>query len=147
MTVLVPGARGRFRSARGAPSAAVDGVVVYRFDGPLFFANVDQFADEIRELIVATEPPVRWIVVSAEAITSMDTTAESALRDLIAEARSRGVELVLARAKATLRDSLERSGLVDEIGRDHLYATVRDAVDACVGDADSEAASGEPREA
>jgi SulP family sulfate permease len=146
-TVLVQGAGGRFRSARGGPRAAADGVVVYRFDGPLFFANVDLFAEEIRDLVETTEPPVRWVVVSAEAITSMDTTAESALRDLIADVRSHGAELVLARARAPLRESLERAGLADEIGRDHLYATVRDAVDACVGGPDREPAAGEPRDA
>jgi hypothetical protein len=54
---------------------------------------------------------------------------------------------VLARARAPLRESLERAGLVDEIGRGHLYATVRDAVDACVGDPDREPATGEPQEA
>jgi len=115
----------------------MDGLVIYRFDAPLFFANVDQFTDEIRGIVETTQPPVRWIVVSAEAMTSMDTTADRSLRDLIEELRADGVEIVLARAKAPLRESLERSGLIDEIGRDHLYATVRQAVDAYLASIDA----------
>jgi SulP family sulfate permease len=68
--------------------------------------------------------------VSAEAITAVDSTAEAMLRDLIDQLRQRGVGLWLARPKKPLRDFLARTGLLDEIGRDHVYPRVSDAVDA-----------------
>ena len=73
---------------------------------------------------------MRRVVVSAEAITSVDSTAEAMLRDLLDQLRSRGVTLELARPKKPLRDFLDRAGLLDEIGRDHVYPRVSDAVDA-----------------
>ena len=85
---------------------------------------------------------MRWIDVSAEAITSIDTTAESALHDVVPTVRAHGAEIVFARSKAPLREALDHSGLIDEIGRDHLYATVREAVDACVGAGDVERGGG-----
>ena len=123
---------GSFRNADNAPEAAIPGLVIYRFDAPLFFANATQFSDEILALIDEAETPVRRVVLSAEAITSVDSTAESMLRDLVAELRSRGVTLELARPKKALRDFLDRAGLLDEIGRDHVYPRVSDAVDAFI---------------
>ena len=100
------------------------------YDAPLFFANSATFADEILVLIDEADPPMRRLVVSSEAITSLDSTAESMLRDLIARLRARGVTLELARPKKPLRDFLAKTGLLDEIGLDHVYPRVSDAVDA-----------------
>ena len=96
----------------------------------LFFANATLFADEVLDLIEEAEPPARRLVVSAEAITSVDSTAESMLRDLVSELKAQGVTLELARPKKPLRDFLDRAGLLDEIGSEHLYPRVSDAVDA-----------------
>jgi sulfate permease, SulP family len=123
-------ATGSFRSADNAPDEAIPGFIIYRFDAPLFFANASQFADEIGALVDEADPPARRVVVSAEAITSVDSTAESMLHDLIAELRGRGIALELARPKKPLRDFLDRAGLLDEIGREHVYPRVSDAVDA-----------------
>jgi SulP family sulfate permease len=132
--VLVQGPAGRFRRAGGgSPREAAEGLVIYRFDAPLFFANATQFADEIRDLAANGDPPVRRIIVSAEAVTDMDSTAAEVLHELLGELRAAGVELVVARAKAPLRAALERAGLLAEIGADHLYPTVRDAVNAYAG--------------
>jgi SulP family sulfate permease len=123
---------GSFRNADNAPDESIPGLVIYRFDAPLFFANSTQFSDEIVALVDEAETPVRRVVLSAEAIISVDSTAESMLRDLIDELRSRGVTLELARPKKALRDFLDRAGLLDEIGRDHVYPRVSDAVDAFI---------------
>ncbi len=123
---------GSFRNAENAPEESIPGLVIYRFDAPLFFANATQFSDEILALVDEAESPVRRVVLSAEAITSADSTAESMLRDLIDELRARGVTLELARPKKALRDFLDRAGLLDEIGRDHVYPRVSDAVDAFI---------------
>ncbi len=123
---------GSFRNAENAPEESIPGLVIYRFDAPLFFANATQFSDEILALVDEAETPVRRVVLSAEAIISVDSTAESMLRELVAELRSRGVTLELARPKKALRDFLDRAGLLDEIGRDHVYPRVSDAVDAFI---------------
>jgi SulP family sulfate permease len=133
-TVLAEGPAGRFRTSRDR-GTSLAGTVVYRFDAPLFFANAQQFADEILALTEGREPPVRRVIVSAEAITGLDSTAEETLRDLLVQLDARGVLLVFARTKAPLRDALDRSGLLDIIGADHLYPTVRAAVDASIGPA------------
>jgi SulP family sulfate permease len=125
-------ATGSFRSADNVPDEAIPGLIIYRFDAPLFFANASQFADEIGALVDEADPAARRVVVSAEAITSVDSTAESMLHDLVTELRGRGVALELARPKKPLRDFLDRAGLLDEIGREHVYPRVSDAVDAFI---------------
>jgi sulfate permease, SulP family len=129
--ILAEGSGGRFRTVKELDTAS-RGFVVYRFDAPLFFANAQQFADEILALTEDREPPVRWIIVSGEAITGLDSTAEEMLRDLLAQLETRGVALVFARTRAPFRHALERSGLTDILGAEHLYPTVRAAVDASV---------------
>ena len=121
---------GAFRATGDDHPDPTPGLLLYRFDAPLFFANATLFADEILALVDEADPPIRRVVVSAEAITSVDSTAESMLRDLLGQLRQRGVGLWLARPKKPLRDFLERTGLLDEIGRDHVYPRVSDAVDA-----------------
>ncbi len=123
-------ATGGFRSADNAPEESIPGLVIYRFDAPLFFANASLFADEVLALADEAEPPAQRLVVSAEAITAVDSTAESMLRDLVTQLRDRGVVLELARPKKPLRDFLDRAGLLEEIGPDHIYPRVSDAVDA-----------------
>jgi sulfate permease, SulP family len=130
-TVLVRNPNtGAFLSAGDDHADATPGLLLYRFDAPLFFANATLFADEILALIDDSDVPIRLVVVSAEAITSVDSTAEAMLRDLLDQLRERGVGLGLARPKKPLRDFLGRTGLLDEIGRDHVYPRVSDAVEA-----------------
>ena len=81
-------------------------------------------------LVRGYDQPIRTVVVGAEALTSVDSTAEAMLRDLLDQLGQRGVGLWLARPKKPLRDFLERTGLLNAIGRDHLYPRVSDAVDA-----------------
>ena len=141
-TVLVRNpSTGAFLAAGDEHPDPTPGLLLYRFDAPLFFANATLFADEILALIDDADPPIHRVVVSAEAITSVDSTAEAVLRDLLDELRQRDVGLWLARPKKPLRDFLERTGLLDEIGRDHVYPRVSDAVDAYVAEATDPAAS------
>jgi sulfate permease, SulP family len=125
-------ATGSFRNQDNAAEDSIPGLIIYRFDAPLFFANATQFSDDILALVEEAHPPASRVVVSAEAITTMDSTAESMLRDLITELQERGVALELARPKKPLRDFLDRAGLLDAIGREHVYPRVSDAVDAYV---------------
>lgn len=127
--VLAEGPTGRFRPTKEADTTS-GSLAVYRFDAPLFFANAQQFSDEILALTEDREPPLRWIIVSGEAVTGLDSTAEEMLRDLVTQLAARDVTLLFARTRAPFRHALERSGLTDVLGPNHLYPTIRAAVDA-----------------
>jgi MFS superfamily sulfate permease-like transporter len=105
------------------------GLVLYRFDGPLFFANAKSFRDEVTRL-ARTEPVPRWIVVAAEPITDVDTTAADVLLDLDHLLDERGQSMVFAEMKDRVRRRIERYGLTRAIEPDHFFATVEAAVDA-----------------
>lgn len=101
---------------------------MYRWDAPLFFANADTFRARIIELVDQREPKPRWVVVAAEPITDVDTTAAEALLELDNELFARGVELVFAEMKDPVKDRLERYGLQQKIGREFFFATLGVAV-------------------
>ncbi|MFE6307669.1 SulP family inorganic anion transporter [Nocardiopsis sp. NPDC057823] len=110
-----------------------EGLIVYRFDAPLFFPNAPYFASRVRRLVAesrAEGEEVRWFMVNMEAVTHMDATAVDMLRDLRAELAAEGVELSLARVKGPVRELLRRTGLLDDIGRDRVFWSVRSGVDA-----------------
>ena len=105
------------------------GLVIYRFDAPLFFANATTFRDQIRRL-AATDPPPRWIVVAAEPVTDVDTTAADVLTDLDEGLNARGISLVFAEMKDPVREKIERYGLTRTIDPHHFFPTVGAAVRA-----------------
>ncbi|MGY1802221.1 SulP family inorganic anion transporter [Blastococcus sp. SYSU D00922] len=105
------------------------GLVIYRFDAPLFFANAKSFRDEITAL-ARNEPETRWIVVAAEPITDVDTTAADMLLDLDAFLDGRGQTLVFAELKDPVRRKIERYGLTREIEPRHFFPTLDEAVAA-----------------
>ncbi len=107
----------------------LDGLVLYRFDAPLFFANARTFRDEIRKLAGA-DPQPRWIVVAAEPITDVDTTAADILEDLDEALADLGVTLVFAELKDPVRAKLERYELTRPPTPDRFYPTLDAAVQA-----------------
>jgi high affinity sulfate transporter 1 len=104
----------------------IPGLVLYRFDAPLFFANTDNFRQRVRAL--AESGDVAWIVVAAEPITDVDTTAGEALHALNDELAAIGVELAFAELKDPVRDRLRRYGLEKAIGPDRFFPTIGVAV-------------------
>ena len=94
----------------------IPGLLVYRFDAPLFFANADVFRSEIRDLVRNAREPVRQVLVSAEGITDMDVTGGEAVGRLIDDLHDAGVALVMARVRTSLRMTLRRLGLEEKIG-------------------------------
>ncbi len=108
----------------------VPGVLVYRFDAPLFFANADVFRKQILQLVDAASEPVRTIVVNAEAIYDIDTTGVDMLMRLHDELESRSVRITFARLKTRTRRLMHASGLEDRIGSASFYLRVEDAVRA-----------------
>jgi MFS superfamily sulfate permease-like transporter len=123
---------GRYADVSLHPSARVTpGVVVYRLDDRLFFANARYFKGRVREAIRAARVPVRWLVLDADAITHVDSTGLDALLDVTKDLRYDEITLVMARLRTRMEEQFEDTGALDEIGPGHLYPTVRAAVDAC----------------
>ncbi|MCX6500672.1 MAG: SulP family inorganic anion transporter [Arthrobacter sp.] len=106
----------------------VPGLVIARFDAPLFFANGAVFTDHIRTLVARAPDPVRWVVVASEAITDLDTTALDDLVELDDELARSGISLVFAEMKGPIKDRLIRFGVSSRFGPDHFFPTVHNAV-------------------
>lgn len=110
-------------------AVVVPGLLVYRYDSPLFFANAEDFRSRALAAVDA-EAPVRWFVLNAEAITDVDYTALDALESLRQELAGRGVVVALARVEHAVRVLLDRAGFTERIGDDHVYPTLPTAVEA-----------------
>ena len=131
----VPGLAGMHDVDDYPDAETLPGLVVYRYDAPLFFANV---GDMRRRALLAVdqenaafpEHPVRWFILNVEANVEVDITAADGLRDLHDQLAARGVRLALARVKTDLRIPLERAGLTELIGEDMLFPTLPVAEDA-----------------
>jgi high affinity sulfate transporter 1 len=125
---LVDGVAG-YHDVRSYPAARrLPGLVIYRFDAPLLFANAKTFRDEIRTL-ARSEPAPHWIVVAAEPVTDVDTTAADMLLDLDRLLDEHGQALVFAELKDPVRRKLERYGLTRVIEPRHFFPTVEAAVE------------------
>jgi high affinity sulfate transporter 1 len=122
----VPG----YHDVRSYPDAEqLPGCVLFRFDAPLFFANARTFRDQVRRL-ARSEPPPKWIVVAAEPITDVDTTAADMLEDLDEALNAQGISLVFAELKDPVREKIERYELTRTIDPAHFFPTVGAAVAA-----------------
>jgi high affinity sulfate transporter 1 len=119
-----------YHDIRSYPAASqVPGLVILRFDAPLIFANAKNFRNEIRKLARA-EPPPRWIVIAAEPVTDVDTTASDMLEELDEALNAQGTSLVFAELKDPVRRKIERYGLDHTIDPAHYFPTVEAAVAA-----------------
>ena len=119
-----------YHDLRSHPEAEqIDGLVIFRFDAPLFFANTRSFREQIRAL-AATEPRPRWIVVAAEPITDVDTTAADMLEDLDEALNRQGISLVFAEIKHPVRAKIERYELTRTIDPTHFFPTIEAAIAA-----------------
>src|SRR5580700_399468 len=105
------------------------GLVIYRFDAPLFFANAKTFRNEVRRL-ASTEPKPTWILVAAEPVTDVDTTASDMLEELDEKLNAQGISLVFAELKDPVRRKIERYGLTRTIDPRHFFPTIESAVAA-----------------
>ncbi|HUA45228.1 MAG TPA: sulfate permease [Solirubrobacteraceae bacterium] len=103
------------------------GLIIFRFDAPLFFANARTFRDEIRRL-AAGKPAPRWILIAAEPITDVDTTAADMLAELDEELNAAGISLVFAELKEPVRTKLERYELIGPLNPVHFFPTLDAAV-------------------
>jgi MFS superfamily sulfate permease-like transporter len=130
----VAGRKGYHDAARHPEGRRVPGLVLFRFDAPLFFANADVFHERLEDAIDDSPTPVRTVVLAAEPITDVDTTAADVLAELHVELAARGIGLWFAELKGPAKDALERYGLLDALGRDRFYPTLGQAVRAHVAE-------------
>jgi len=115
-------------------AAQVEGLVVYRYDSPLFFANAEDFRHRALTAVEEAEEPVTWLLLNMEANVEVDLTALDALEDLRSTLADRDVLVALARVKQDLREDLDAFGLTDRIGPEHVYMTLPTAVASYVQD-------------
>ena len=116
-------------------------LVIYQFDAPLFFANAKTFRDEVRRL-AKSEPKPAWIVIAAEPVTDVDTTASDVLEDLDSELNAEGISLVFAELMDPVRRKIERYGLTRTINPQHFFPTIEAAVAAFQGETGAQWAAG-----
>jgi SulP family sulfate permease len=115
-----------------ANSETEPGLIVYRFDAPLFFANADYFLNQVQELIDEAIPSIGWLLIDAEAIVDIDVTAVETLSKLQSELEGKGVVMAIARASQPLQEILQRAGLTEKIGSAYFFPTVRTGVRAFI---------------
>ena len=106
------------------------GLLIFRFDQEVFFANAAFFRDQIRNLLESSNPAPRAILVDATAITHIDTTGLDMLAELDDELSSEGIILMFARVKGPVRDILKRAGLAERFGPERLHPTIKSGVAA-----------------
>jgi SulP family sulfate permease len=109
----------------------VPGLLVYRYDSPLFFANAENFKARALESI-EEHGPIEWMLLNFEANVQVDLTSVDALGELLDELEERGIRLALARVKHDMHEQLDQAGLIDRIGEDHIFDTLPTAVVAYV---------------
>jgi high affinity sulfate transporter 1 len=114
----------RYPDARQLP-----GLLLIRWDAPFIFANANIFRKKVRKLIANADPPPVWVVITAEPITDVDTTAGDMLVDLDLELNAAGIHLVFAELKDSVKEKIERYGLLETIDRRHFYPTIEVAVE------------------
>jgi len=126
----VDGVRGYHDVTRYPAARRIPGLVLFRWDAPLFFANAELFSQRVHEAIEQSPTPVRRIVISAEPVTSVDVTSADVLADLARTLGEAGIELRFAEMKDPVKDKLMRFELLERLGAASFYPTLGAAVDA-----------------
>jgi MFS superfamily sulfate permease-like transporter len=125
----VPNLRGYHDLKRYPHAALIDGLVLFRWDAPLFFANAELFQQRLMEAVRASPTPVRRVVVAAEPVTSVDVTSADMLRELSRNLAEEGAALHFAEMKDPVRDKLKRFELTEIFRDDRFHPTVGSAVE------------------
>lgn len=126
----VPGVAGMHDIDDYPGARQVPGLLVYRYDAPLCFANAEDFRRRALAAVDEAEGELHWFVLNSEANVEVDITAVDAVEQLRSELDRRGITFALARVKQEVRDQLAVAGLVDRVGADHVFATLPTAISA-----------------
>jgi MFS superfamily sulfate permease-like transporter len=114
--------------ARYPGARLIPGLVLFRWDAPLFFANAEFFHDRVLAAIRDSPTPVRRLVVTAEPVTSIDVTSADAICELDDALRAMGIEMCFAEMKDPVKDKLKRFGVFERFGEQRFFATIEEAV-------------------
>src|SRR5262245_30425830 len=122
------GVKGYHDITRYPDARLIPGLVMFRWDAPLFFANAELFKERVMDAAKTAPTPTRWVVVAAEPVTSVDVTAADMLEELDKSLHEAGIELCFAELKDPVKDKLKRFGLFAQIGESGFFPTVGAAV-------------------
>jgi MFS superfamily sulfate permease-like transporter len=122
------GVKGYHDITRYPDARQIPGLILFRWDAPLFFANAEFFKERILDAVAKSPSPVRWVVVAAEPVTSVDVTAADTLADVDKALLDVGIELRFAELKDPVKDKLKRFGLFARFGEEKFFPTIGAAV-------------------
>jgi high affinity sulfate transporter 1 len=122
------GIKGYHDITRYPDARQIPGLVLFRWDAPLFFANAEFFKERVLEAAAKSPMPVRWLVVAAEPVTSVDVTAGDTIAELDKMLHEMGIEFCFAELKDPVKDKLKRFGLFAQLGENYFFPTVGAAV-------------------
>ena len=125
----VDGLKGYHDILRHPEARRIPGLVLFRWDAPLFFANAAVFEERVQQAIALAPTPTKWVVVAAEPVTDVDITAADMLADLDKKLHDSGTDLCFAEMKGPVKDILKRYGLFDSFGNENFFPTIGQAVD------------------
>ena len=125
----VDGMKGYHDITRHPEARTIPGLILFRWDAPLFFANAEMFREHVLRAISESPTPAKCFVVAAEPVTDVDITAADVLTELAEELQHAGIELCFAEMKGPVKDCLKRYGLFSRIGAENFFPTIGQAVD------------------
>jgi MFS superfamily sulfate permease-like transporter len=122
------GVKGYHDITRYPDARRIPGLVMFRWDAPLFFANAELFRESVLDVIASAPTPTRWLVIAAEPVTSVDVTANDGLQELQKNLKESGITLIFAELKDPVKDKLKRFGLYAQLGEAAFFPTLGAAV-------------------
>jgi high affinity sulfate transporter 1 len=122
------GVRGYHDITRYPDARQIPGLVLFRWDAPLFFANAEFFRERVLDAVAKSPTPVRWLVVAAEPVTSVDVSAGDTVAELDEALHAQGIEFCFAELKDPVKDKLKRFGLFSQLGEQYFFPTIGAAV-------------------
>ncbi|MBR0738178.1 sulfate permease [Bradyrhizobium liaoningense] len=122
------GVKGYHDITRYPDARQIPGLVLFRWDAPLFFANAEFFKERVLDAVAKAPTPVRWLVVAAEPVTSVDVSAGDAVAELDEALHAQGIEFCFAELKDPVKDKLKRFGLLSQLGEQYFFPTIGAAV-------------------
>jgi MFS superfamily sulfate permease-like transporter len=125
----VDGVHGYHDISRHPEARRIPGLVLFRWDAPLFFANAQVFHEQVLQAVASAPTRAQWVVVAAEPVTDVDITAADALLALDAQLHQAGMDLFFAEMKGPVKDRLKRYGLFTKLGTENFFPTIGQAVD------------------
>ncbi len=125
----VDGLKGYHDVLRHPEAKRIPGLVLFRWDAPLFFANAAVFEERVEQAIALAPTPTKWVVVAAEPVTDVDITAADMLAELDKKLHQAGMDLCFAEMKGPVKDILKQYGLFDSFGNENFFPTIGQAVD------------------